>query len=273
MSDITGITNLNSTSPGDTSLAGIKDAVGNLNTDKADSSTLTAHTSAVVNAHGISGSFVGSTDTQTLTNKTLTSPIIAGASVSGTFTPSSGTYGVSNANIVNSRISGALNTLTVRELDFSLSDNTTADVSTSKHGLVPKLPNSTTKFFRADGTYAVPAGGSNYPGTSVFNGTSPTSWTNLDISSVVGTGNHIAMLKIQQDGTASSVGFGFRQEGDSGSGITVPGASFSGANLAATLNASGPNFVYAWAITDSSGVIEWVSSSAQTTQIFVMFFM
>lgn len=36
-----------------------------------------------------------------------------------------------------------------------LADNTTNDVSTSKHGYVPKAPNDTTKFLRGDATWAV----------------------------------------------------------------------------------------------------------------------
>lgn len=43
-----------------------------------------------------------------------------------------------------------------------LADNTTQDVSTTKHGYVPKAPNDTTKFLRGDATWQVPAGGSNY---------------------------------------------------------------------------------------------------------------
>jgi len=47
------------------------------------------------------------------------------------------------------------------EGDLSLSDVTTGDVSTSRHGFCPKAPNDTTKFLRGDGTWAVPpAGGS-----------------------------------------------------------------------------------------------------------------
>lgn len=42
---------------------------------KADSATLTTHTSATA-AHGATGAVVGTTNTQTLTNKTLTSPTI-----------------------------------------------------------------------------------------------------------------------------------------------------------------------------------------------------
>lgn len=38
-----------------------------------------------------------------------------------------------------------------------LADNTTQDVSTAKHGYVPKAPNDTTKFLRGDGSWAVPA--------------------------------------------------------------------------------------------------------------------
>lgn len=38
-------------------------------------------------------------------------------------------------------------------------DNTDLNVSTSAHGLCPKLPNNTTTFLRGDGTYATPGGG------------------------------------------------------------------------------------------------------------------
>lgn len=42
------------------------------------------------------------------------------------------------------------------ETGLTLSDNTTNDVSTTKHGFVPKAPNDTTKFLRGDGTWDVP---------------------------------------------------------------------------------------------------------------------
>jgi hypothetical protein len=40
------------------------------------------------------------------------------------------------------------------EAALSLTDNTTNDVSTTKHGFVPKAPNDTSKYFRGDGTWA-----------------------------------------------------------------------------------------------------------------------
>lgn len=43
----------------------------------------------------------------------------------------------------------------VVEADITLADNTTNDVSTTKHGFVPKAPNDTTKFLRGDATWSV----------------------------------------------------------------------------------------------------------------------
>ncbi|HOJ19625.1 MAG TPA: hypothetical protein PLT92_13770 [Ignavibacteriaceae bacterium] len=93
------------------------------------------------------------------------------------------------ASIANSRIlgrkssgSGVIEELTVDEVLAFLSDNTSNDVSTSKHGLVPKAPNDTTKFLRGDGTWDVPAGGSlpsHFVRTSNFSVGSSSSWSNV----------------------------------------------------------------------------------------------
>lgn len=49
--------------------------------------------------------------------------------------------------------------LPITEDGIELSDVTTGDVSTSKHGFAPKAPNDTAKYLRGDGTWAaVPAG-------------------------------------------------------------------------------------------------------------------
>ncbi len=44
----------------------------------------------------------------------------------------------------------------VTEAKQTLADNTTNDVSTSKHGYVPKAPDDATKFLRGDATWSVP---------------------------------------------------------------------------------------------------------------------
>lgn len=47
----------------------------------------------------------------------------------------------------------------VTETTLSFTDITTADVSTTKHGLTPKLPNDATKYLDGTGVWSVPAGG------------------------------------------------------------------------------------------------------------------
>jgi hypothetical protein len=93
-----------------------------------------------------SGLIVGTTDSQTLTNKT----IVAGS-----------------------------NTITgITEAMQTLADNTTNDVSTSKHGYAPKGDGTTTKFLNANGAYST-------PGSLISkNGT-----TTRDISTASGTQN------------------------------------------------------------------------------------
>lgn len=47
----------------------------------------------------------------------------------------------------------------ITEAGLVLSDNTTANASTTKHGLAPKYPNDATKYLDGTGAYSVPAGG------------------------------------------------------------------------------------------------------------------
>lgn len=103
----------------------------------------------------------------TLTNKTLTAPVInsptglvkGDVGLGNVDNTSDATKNSAAATLTNKTINGASNTLQVREADLNLSDNTTNDASTTKHGLLPKLPGGTTSYLRADGAWATPAGG------------------------------------------------------------------------------------------------------------------
>lgn len=69
---------------------------------------------------------------------------------------SAGTKNIYIAVAMNS--SGKLHGDIVTEYNFSFTDVTTADVSTTKHGLVPKAPNNTSQWLRGDGGFAIVPG-------------------------------------------------------------------------------------------------------------------
>lgn len=122
------------------------------------------------------GAWVNRTPAQLKTDLALTKSDVGLGNVDNT---SDATKNSAAATLTNKTINGTNNTLTVREADLSFSDNTTNDVSTTKHGLVPKAPNDTTKYLRGDGVWAVPSFSAltliPYPNTPVLSGASTAS--------------------------------------------------------------------------------------------------
>src|SRR6185503_12648476 len=70
------------------------------------------------------------------------------------------------------------------DADLSLSAITTNDVSTTKHGFAPTLPNDATKYLDGTGAYTVPAGSS---GLVLLEQHTASSSATLDFTSISGT--------------------------------------------------------------------------------------
>jgi hypothetical protein len=97
----------------------VQEALVELQTDvdtRATDADLDAHTGASSAVHGVSGNVVGTTDTQTLTNKTLTTPVISQISNTGTLTLPTSTDTLvgrdTTDTLTNKSMSGASNTFT-----------------------------------------------------------------------------------------------------------------------------------------------------------------
>ncbi len=140
---------------------------------------------------------VGKTATQTLTNKTLTSPSITNKTSTGTdngtetlvnktltsptlTTPTIASFANANHNHQDSAGGGTLS-----ESALALTDVTTNDVSITKHGFVPKAPNSTSQYLRGDGTWATVGGTTKFGGTGADGALSGTTVIDLGSAQVV----------------------------------------------------------------------------------------
>jgi len=94
--------------------------------------------------------------------------------------------------------------------------------------------------------------------TEVFTGTSPASYTDLDLSSVVGAKSSLVLLKI-------TVGFdsavcGVRKNGDTDDQFLQSTVGFACGQFTTFTN----KFAILCVITDASGIIEWRTDAART---------
>lgn len=103
--------------------------------------------------------------------------------------------------------------------------------------------------------------------TEVFNGTSPTSWTDLNLSSTVGSQSTLVLLKIRDGSSGSTIAV--RKNGDTDVFYNTSIPQGSGYGVAAFTSLSTLLAVLLVA-TDSAGKIEWRTEVARTITIDII---
>lgn len=98
----------------------------------------------------------------------------------------------------------------------------------------------------------------------VFNGASPTVWTDLDLSAVVGANPALVVLKVYTGGASRDIAF--RKNGDTDQFYDTDTTSARGAALVFT-----KPFCVVIVATDADGIVEWITDvSYATTTIDVI---
>lgn len=198
--------------------------------------------------------------TETLTNKTLTSPVLNTPDIN---TPDIDGGTIDDADITNPTINGTV--------EIDLGSDAEGDLYTrDSSGEFVRIPiGSETDVLTV--TSGVPtwedpgaAGGTNFADTSVFSGSAPSTYTDLDLSAVTGATQRMAYLRV--DGGAAGGHFVFRENGtttdqDDGSGAMI--------SISRTGNVASGESAFVLVKTDSAGVIEWFNASTPTCTVSV----
>lgn len=89
---------------------------------------------------------------------------------------------------------------------------------------------------------------------SVFSGTAPTSYTDLDLSGTIGANQRVVMLAVTITGSPAYIAF--RRNGDTGAAGDAGSCNVIASDAALSSNAH-----YVVVTTDTSGIIEWIASA------------
>ena len=97
---------------------------------------------------------------------------------------------------------------------------------------------------------------------SLFSGTAPLSYTDLNISSTVGSNQALCLIKVfNNSGDATTQSYNFRKDDDGDNFNTLVGVSSAASPL------SDQRACYFIIVTDATGVVEWRSNATKTTVI------
>jgi len=148
----------------------------------------------------------------------------------------------------------------------------TAKAIKDSHNVPSVLPSTDGNVLTSNGTDWIsetPAAGGAviaFPGTQVYSAAAPTSYTDLDLSAVVGSNSCFVLLKYKCTGTGGTQSGFFRTNGESDN-VTANVAAAAG--CAAVGDVDQNTFVYIWLFTDSAGKIEWKSNDSNAFTIYV----
>ena len=99
-----------------------------------------------------------------------------------------------------------------------------------------------------------------FPNSSAFSGTSPAAFTDLNLSSIVGTTSRVVLLRVVAGTT--TVSFHFRKNGETA--VWPLGTTAGG--LYKTPELASGEMAYVMAVTDASGVVEWRTTQTGSGQ-------
>ena len=145
--------------------------------NKADSSSLTTHTGAT-DAHGATGAIVGTTNTQTLTNKTLTSPVVSGLALSDSSVVFEGSSADDNETTITVTNPTADRTITLPDATGTVQLRV-ADVDDTEIGYLNGVTSAIQTQLDAKTAYSAPTIGS----TSIASGATVTTIAGLTLTS------------------------------------------------------------------------------------------
>jgi hypothetical protein len=165
---------------------------------------------------------------------------------------------------------------TVINDNFTDLDTTKADLASPTFTGTPTLPtgtvavtqsasnNSTKVATTAYVDTQVATRGTNFSTTQVFTGNAPTTtFTDLDLSSVIGVTQKVVMLRIYNGG-GSSYEFSFRRNGATGEGA-------SDSDIEGVFHVRIPTLSYSYVITvtDTAGVVEWTCTNGSNPDVTI----
>jgi len=104
-----------------------------------------------------------------------------------------------------------------------------------------------------------------YSGAQVFSGNCPSSWTDLDLSSIVGARRALVFLKVKANAGITSKKYRFRTNGDTDQYSYDTNRPHCSACVV-SIGECGT----VWVMTDANGIIEWMSGESHDTTLWIL---